>query len=288
MAEPKREFMEITPEKAREFLDHNIPNNRNIKPVVVTRYAAQMSRGKWNEDVSKIQDPIIISDDGFMLNGQHRCQAIIKSGKTIRQMVTFGVDKSIYKHLDNGSVRGARDYINAKNANAVAALAKVLYALENGKAPLISTLDGHIETGKPPVLVSREDVINTAAEEGIYLDGMIRLGWKLGSPFHSKNVAFQAALITIDFVGRGDALEQFVDDFSALISESRSNTACKNYMSKCFLDKRFKSDKKWILGCILAAYEAYQGGTDVRMFNKSSVYLSKYDNLVKETRRTNK
>lgn len=284
----RREFIKITPSKAEEFLQHNLPQNRVIRTLVVDKYAKDMKNGLWNERVSIDQDPIIISDDNFLINGQHRCKAIIKSGCTINSMVVFGADKEIYKYLDNGAVRSAKDYISHKNANAMAAQAKILFCLEQGETPLISSAQGHLDSGKPPAQPSRNDIVDTAEKNEEYLDQIIKMGWKLGSPFSSKNGAFQTALMIIDFVGNGDRIEDFVDDFSQPASDFKTNSAIKTYMSQCYGNKKYKTDQKWIMSCIFAAYDCFREGKVLKCFNKPSLYLSRYDKLLKEERERRK
>lgn len=63
----------ITPEKAKEMLEKNV--NRPLKTERVSQYTKDMKDGRW-----KINGvPIVITDDGYLKDGQHRLRALIKA-----------------------------------------------------------------------------------------------------------------------------------------------------------------------------------------------------------------
>ena len=67
-----------------------------------------------------------------MIDGQHRCLAVIESGCTIKATVIDGLDDEVYLVLDKGRKRTAADTIGGKHANVRAAIAKAIIALDNG------------------------------------------------------------------------------------------------------------------------------------------------------------
>jgi hypothetical protein len=90
---PQEPYAEIdlTPELARKLLVHKVlaPHESDTRYVYdaarVDRFAAAMLAGNW-----KPEPPVCISSDGRLVNGTHRCLAIIQSGKTIRVCVARG------------------------------------------------------------------------------------------------------------------------------------------------------------------------------------------------------
>lgn len=82
----KAEFIDVSPEVAERLLTYNT-NNRKLKQKAVAEYAYKMANGLWN---SNSLDPIVITKDGVLENGQHRLKAVIKSGKTIEMYVITG------------------------------------------------------------------------------------------------------------------------------------------------------------------------------------------------------
>ena len=118
----------ITPEYAGMLLKHN-HNNRPINRVTVEDYKAQMNKGLWRLN----GEPIIISCNGNLLDGQHRLIAVCESGKTIQSFVTTGVDDSTFVTIDTGRVRTGADVFNIEeipNATQKAAIVTGYFAIK--------------------------------------------------------------------------------------------------------------------------------------------------------------
>ena len=96
----------MTPEKARELLTKN-DANRPLNKDRVRAYANDMAQGRWALN----GEPIIISDNDRLLDGQHRLQAIIQSGATIQTYVTTGIDEKSFSTIDTGKERTPRDIL---------------------------------------------------------------------------------------------------------------------------------------------------------------------------------
>lgn len=103
---------DISPEKAREFLDKN-QHNRPISDDTVNYYADLMNRGQW------ILSPEGISFDiyGILLDGQHRLAAIVKSETTQKFIVSRGFPRDIFKTLNTGRPRSIKDVFNIEDIN---------------------------------------------------------------------------------------------------------------------------------------------------------------------------
>ena len=84
----------ITPQIASEYLAKNTNNYRVLSKSKVDSYAEDMKSGNWQEN----GEGIAFSEDGTLKDGQHRLQAIIRSGVTIPMLVVRGVasDVQIY------------------------------------------------------------------------------------------------------------------------------------------------------------------------------------------------
>lgn len=76
------EVIAIGPEKATEMLLGN-EGNRTLRTRIVTEYSEYMKNGLWRENGEALR----ISDDGVILNGQHRLHAIISANMTIKFLV---------------------------------------------------------------------------------------------------------------------------------------------------------------------------------------------------------
>ncbi|NIN63676.1 MAG: ParB N-terminal domain-containing protein, partial [Anaerolineae bacterium] len=63
--------------------------NRNVSDKHVDFLVREIKEGRWVENGV----PIILDEDGFLVDGQHRLWAIIKSGQPVRALIVQGVDR---------------------------------------------------------------------------------------------------------------------------------------------------------------------------------------------------
>lgn len=126
------ETMTITPAIASVLLARNpADENRNINARRVNAYVDDMVNGLWD---GMNGQTIVVSDDGFLNDGQHRLNAIIAAGATIPMMVVFGAARESRLTLDQNRVRTPGDYLamsGMPNSNNIAAAAFILYAYEH-------------------------------------------------------------------------------------------------------------------------------------------------------------
>jgi len=74
------EMLDITPEFAVELLARRHPHQRPLKTHYVLDLARAMSEGRWRWTA----DAIRLDKDLFVIDGQHRLSAVVKSGLTMR------------------------------------------------------------------------------------------------------------------------------------------------------------------------------------------------------------
>jgi len=118
----------LTPDLAAELLARN-PANRSINQARLDLYCADMLAGKWSFN----GEPIIISNDGRITNGQHRCAAVVKSKVPIITAMAFGVDFETRKTTDQLRPKHAGDFAGMDgipNAQGVAAIASMAAAYD--------------------------------------------------------------------------------------------------------------------------------------------------------------
>jgi hypothetical protein len=121
--------MLITPFQAKGLLEANV-KNRRVKQPVVKRYADDMANGKWKQDTG---ETIKISENGVILDGQHRLLAIVKSNVSLYFHVAYDVPDDSFDVIDTGSVRNASDAFvvyGIKNSNALPSMISMHHALK--------------------------------------------------------------------------------------------------------------------------------------------------------------
>jgi hypothetical protein len=120
----KIEKMFITPKMAVELLVRNT-NNRKVRIRIVDKYASDILSGKWVYDSA---DLMRFSEDGTLLDGQHRLMAVIKANMPIYAYVAKGMDSKAMETIDTGASRSMADIFQLsgiKNASNVAGSLKL-------------------------------------------------------------------------------------------------------------------------------------------------------------------
>lgn len=123
--EPLTEVVTLTPILARLLLEKN-EQNRPVSSVALGRFKRDISEGRWQFN----GEPIILSKDGLLNDGQHRCTAVGETGKSIRIVMVFGAPRESRMTLDQGVMRTVGHYLGMQgftDPNRVAAVAGMVW-----------------------------------------------------------------------------------------------------------------------------------------------------------------
>lgn len=116
--------MKVTPELAQYWLSFNsYDNQRDLKRKKMTDFSSTMNEGKWANGVSTIIFAVLKNDNDkhVLVDGQHRLNAICKSGKSqIMSIAYVNVfsDKEVaytYFKIDRGIKRSTFEALKATN-----------------------------------------------------------------------------------------------------------------------------------------------------------------------------
>lgn len=110
---PSVRFEEITPELARVYLQFNT-GNRNLRKNHVKSLANDMKNG--NFEITG--QTICFDEDGKLIDGQHRLNAVIESNCTVNMLVVRGLKRGTH-NIDVGLKRTTRDVACMFNENDV-------------------------------------------------------------------------------------------------------------------------------------------------------------------------
>ena len=116
---------EVGPVLARALLNRN-DGNRKVRDQIVTAYARDMANDAWRFN----GEPIIVSSDGKLNDGQHRCEAIIRCDREIQAVLVIGVDRDTRTTLDQGKTRRVGDFLAMEgysNANQIGIVASMAW-----------------------------------------------------------------------------------------------------------------------------------------------------------------
>ena len=113
----------ITPEYAEKLLKKNV-SNRPLNKKTIEWYAYQMERGQWTVSGQTIS----ISDRDELLDGQHRLQAIVKSGVSLWFTIAYNVPSESFINYDNLRSRSAKDALSIEKIPNAVNMATMIYA----------------------------------------------------------------------------------------------------------------------------------------------------------------
>jgi hypothetical protein len=104
-------LVEVDAETAKKWLQLNI-GNRRLRKAGVSFLRSQIENGEWQ---SSHPQPIVFSDTGRLIDGQHRltaiAEAVVSNGKPLKIMVRVetGAPDGIREYLDSGIGRTLED-----------------------------------------------------------------------------------------------------------------------------------------------------------------------------------
>lgn len=100
-------IIDVTPELAEELLSYNFDDNRTASVDYIKRLSADMSSGLWQIS----NDAICVDRDGRMINGQHRLNAVKRSGTTQRFVFLWDLAPEAAQLIDVGKKRTMHERI---------------------------------------------------------------------------------------------------------------------------------------------------------------------------------
>lgn len=123
------EMVTVTPALAALLLSKN-DGNRHLSAITVDRIRRDIEGGRWEIN----GESIVLSIEGKLNDGQHRCQAVVDCGRPIRTIMVFGVSRESRMTVDQGSGRRVSDFLvmnGVTNATRIAAVASFIWMYKN-------------------------------------------------------------------------------------------------------------------------------------------------------------
>lgn len=96
----------ITPERAEYLIGLNAKNNRNKKESKIARMARDQRKGFWRDETG---ETVKISKSGFMIDGQNRMHAVVRSRTNIVVDIAWNVPDDRILVIDGNAPRSTAD-----------------------------------------------------------------------------------------------------------------------------------------------------------------------------------
>jgi hypothetical protein len=99
--------------------------NRKVNRRKVEQLVRQMAAGEFENT----GEPVILSAEGILNNGQHRLLAIIEADAVVEMDVRFGIPRSAFSKTDTGAARTGADVLTIKGVGSGGAVSSALRLL---------------------------------------------------------------------------------------------------------------------------------------------------------------
>lgn len=105
------DVMEINKKTAEQWLKKNHDANRVISPGTVASLAQDMRSGNWKVT----HQGICFDGEGRLIDGQHRLQAVVESGVTVKMLVCRNQNAELMDPIDRTRVRSIGMIVGIRN-----------------------------------------------------------------------------------------------------------------------------------------------------------------------------
>jgi len=208
----KTESVKITslnPESAKRLLANN-PNNRPLRDKRINKLAKAILENRWQFNGASI----VVDNRGVMLDGQHRCHAVIRAKKPIKTVLVTGVKPQVFDTIDQGAKRSGADIFHlcgVSNASIVAASLTIVYqnrhGVPEGTESSGSTPDMDERTALFDELPHYEDIVRDALRYKHNFSGILSASMISGLYFLFQEKSKEAAhrFLATFATGEGEA-----------------------------------------------------------------------------------
>lgn len=201
----------VTPEKATAYLETMGPN-RSISPDVIEKYGRDMIAGRWMLNTQGIGFDV----SGKLIDGQHRLEAIIKTGQPIHTIVVRDLHPEAMRTVDDNRKRSLGDDLKIEGRERYTKVSSALLLIVRferamAKGVKVSTAQ------KLPIsrIEARAELSRLDAEPSANLDVSVKTAGKLRLPTGVP----ESAGATAHYLAMRHYGQEFVDPvFHALIT----------------------------------------------------------------------
>lgn len=157
--------IDLTPERARRLLEA-MPPQRPLRRSEVEKLKALIRHHQWQVS----HQGLGFNTQGRMLDGQHRCTAVVETGVTVPIWVTFNAPPESFAVVDRGEKRNLADDLHTVavtsgplEGKVLQAAIRIVWNLDGGRQPWLNGRSSRAPTLKEAreTLVNHPDLLET-------------------------------------------------------------------------------------------------------------------------------
>lgn len=264
----------ITPEKAREWVACQ-GTNRKLKPRLLFKIMGDIKNGLWRVNGGTF----CFDKHGRLVDGQHRCNAIIKTGIGVWGIIVRNVPADAVQTIDTGVSRTASDiftFADVKDAALKAAVVRASRAIEAG------IISGHstksvISSGSSAFFdISNVSLLNMYLENAEDYDYAALKGSSYVKRKNLINKAFLGGMIYHLIHNKHHPREKVEDFLENLFVKRDADMEVINKLRDILVDYRMrnktskiKMDSKYLNALFIKTWNAYITHKDLKVLKYS-------------------
>lgn len=191
----------ITPDTAALWLERN-SRNRAVSEASVRRLASDMAEGRWEINGETIK----FDTFGNLIDGQHRLEAVKRSGVTVRSLVSRGLAPESQLTIDLGQPRSAAQQLALLGVTSTTGTAALSVAL-------IRYRDVPDKVWSGSHMPSKTQQIEYVMDHREQLEHYLKRGWHAQRETRINGTAYAAAGVIAEQLGHRDDWHDFDDRF---------------------------------------------------------------------------
>tara|TARA_R110000765_G_scaffold199054_1_gene304644 strand:+ start:162 stop:1007 length:846 start_codon:yes stop_codon:yes gene_type:complete len=259
----KCKIITLTPELAKELLELNT-KNRDVNECSINHYCKLMKSNEWVENGL----PIIINEDGVLIDGQHRLLSVIKTKHSYQCPIITDVSRNAMATIDTGKNRSLGDVLKLHKydwSSRASSIIKMILAHDRGVQALAFTGGSYVsQDSKGATKVSNAQGLKYMEDNYDYIYSLLRstsvMYEKMTIPYYSLTMLCFVRHLLSD----GDTSNEVVNDFVLeLCGVNKTANTAVDYVSNLALKSKVNKtpvSAKFMLGLIIKAYNLYIAG----------------------------
>lgn len=283
----KREPITLTPTMAEALLKTNYEKQRILNNAYAASLARDIESGRWIDGM--VNDSIVVSDTGKLIDGQHRCKAVIMANKPIETYLCTSVPEEHFNLMDCNKPRNTAQFVRMKDATVVLAIARYANAIENGMT-ITGAANGRVayygKAGRS-VYATRTEILSYLEGHEPRLAYIAELAIKIYRSVNGgSKAAYGGALWTIAYINGFRNLQEigvFAEEMSKVMPSYEAIAQGKSKINKLVTDAKVsgvRADPVKYVGLILAIYDQYSVNGKLPRKNTANKAVEKYDRIL--------
>ena len=269
----------LTPNLAKQLLSNVYEGQRKLSNTDAEKMARDIKSGRWNNDMFW-NEPLAINPDGALMNGQHRCKAVIIAQKPIKVDIRYNVPTDNFKDMDGGKSRTAQQFVTCSRPSIAVSIARFAIPMENGLT-VSYALGGYVDSATRTGASRKEilEYIDNNEDEISYAATMadqLYYSFKGGSKSGIARAIWLISRSASEYGSAIEKIESFRDDIRRDSPKSPSVASAKQYAFTSLLNaskQNLRLREEFWFYLILAMWDAY--GTRKLRINRKDTEVAR-------------